>query len=170
MPINTNTSFLPQDQPSSIVQSRQDPEPEKMDRSDLHGVANRGSDAHTPYMVMSVRANHVRMRDNIFASVFSWLTLAGFVTLPNTFTSLRSSHIFDGIQAVEVVQDTVQNAGLLPMAGILCIGGMIGTFWLWWAHRKNYVWLCRQLFWQVCDRTEWSSLISFLGLVCTIIS
>lgn len=45
----------------------------------------------TPYMKMCTQANRVPSIYNILAALSSWLTLAGFVVLPGTFTSLKHS-------------------------------------------------------------------------------
>ncbi|KAI1382512.1 uncharacterized protein F4822DRAFT_423538 [Hypoxylon trugodes] len=39
---------------------------------------------------MSVKVNQIKARYNILAGLFDWITCAGFITLPNTFTSLQN--------------------------------------------------------------------------------
>jgi len=49
------------------------------------------------------------MRHNILAALFSWLTLAGYVVIPGTFTSLRDSEKLGNSESGRVVQNAVQN-------------------------------------------------------------
>ena len=100
----------------------------------------------TPYMAMSVQANQARRRYDICAGCCSWLTLAGYVVLPNTFTSLGNSSSLDGTAGGKAIQDAVRNVQLLPLAGVLCCLGTAGSCWLWWKWRKNYVWLISRIF------------------------
>lgn len=81
----------------------------------------------TPYMEMCTQANKVPSIYNILAALFSWLTLAGFVVLPGTFTSLKHSTTLNSSKGGEIVQKTVQNAPLLPMVGVMCGIGIVGT-------------------------------------------
>lgn len=95
---------------------------------------------------MSVDANQVNIRYNFFAALFAWLTLAGFITLPNTFTSLQDSSVLGASKSGQLVQSAVRNVGLLPFAGTLCSIGIGGICYLWQKHRSNYIWLLRHLF------------------------
>ena len=58
----------------------------------------------TPYMEMCTQANKVPIVDNILATLFSWLTLAGFVVLPSTFTSLKHSTTLSSSKGREIVK------------------------------------------------------------------
>lgn len=100
----------------------------------------------TRYSVMAVQANNIRTRHNASAAVFSWITLAGFVTLPNTFTSLQTSSSLSESTGGRIAQDTVHNVQLLPFAGVLCCIGLSGTCFLWRKHQGNYIWLVGHLF------------------------
>ncbi|KAK3386849.1 hypothetical protein B0H63DRAFT_393119 [Podospora didyma] len=100
----------------------------------------------TQYLVMSIQANQIKTRYSVLASAFSWTTLAGFITLPNTFTSLQTSSYLSGNESGIVVQNTIRNLQLLPFAGILCFTGIIGTCFLWRKCRMNYIWLIKHLF------------------------
>jgi hypothetical protein len=100
----------------------------------------------TPYMKMSVKANRARTRYNFWAIFFGWLTLAGYVVLPNTFTSLKASESFNDSASGKFVLKTVQNMQLLPLAGLLCFIGTVGTCSLWWIWQANYIWLLDRLF------------------------
>jgi hypothetical protein len=101
----------------------------------------------TPYMVMSVRANQARKRYNLSAGIFAWLTLAGYVVLPNTFTSIQKSEALDKSEGGKVIQNTVRNIQILPFASIFCGVGTIGMGYLWWRFRRNYIWLLAHIVW-----------------------
>jgi NADH:ubiquinone oxidoreductase subunit 2 (subunit N) len=95
----------------------------------------------TPYMVMSLQANEGCRRDKILAAIFSYITLNGFIVLPGTFTSLENLSSLSENKKGKVIQAAVQNIPLLPMAGICCFVGTMGSYWLWRKWRKNYIWL-----------------------------
>jgi hypothetical protein len=95
---------------------------------------------------MCVDANQIKKRYNIAAAVFAWLTLAGFVTLPNTFTSLQGSSFLTEKAGGRVVQTTVSNIQLLPLASVFCFVGLSGTCFLWVKFQLNYIWLISNLF------------------------
>lgn len=109
-------------------------------------VSDEEPGTETPYMVMSVKANQARRRYNICAGFFAWLTLAGYVVFPNTFTSLQRSDSLKDSKGGEIIQESVRNVQLLPLAGLLCLIGIAGTFWLWWKWRRNYIWPITRLF------------------------
>ena len=100
----------------------------------------------TPYMAMSVRANQAPIRYDVYAGCFAWLTLAGYVVLPTTFTSLQNAHGLDKTAGGKMVKDVSRNIRLLPLASILCSIGIAGTCWLWWKWRRNYIWLMSRIF------------------------
>ncbi|KAH7111109.1 hypothetical protein B0J11DRAFT_447671 [Dendryphion nanum] len=141
------------------------------DRSSLTEF-NGADEAHeepsmqTPYMVMSIKANQAQQRYNIFAGLFAWLTLAGYVVFPNTFTSLRSSDSLSGSKGGQIIQETVRNVQLLPLAGLSCLIGIAGICWLWWRWRRNYVWLIARIFLPGLSH----SLIGLLTTVASVIT
>jgi hypothetical protein len=100
----------------------------------------------TPYMVMCIQADQARRRYTIGAAIFTWLVLAGYLVVPNTFTSLQSSKTLSDTKGGQILQSTVQNVKLLPLAGALCLIGTVGSCWLWSRWRTNYVWLLRNIF------------------------
>jgi hypothetical protein len=100
----------------------------------------------TPYMAMSVQATQAPKRQSVYAAGFSWLVLAGFVVLPNTFTSLRDSDHLDSTASGKALQSAVRHVQILPLACVLCCIGTAGSCWLWWRWRRNYVWLTSQIF------------------------
>ena len=79
-----------------------------------------------------------------YANLFAWLVLAGYVMLPNTFTSLEASK--DLSSSGKLVQNTVQNVQLSLFAGALCFIGIVGTCRLWHKWRKDPAWLLSQIF------------------------
>ncbi|EXJ56212.1 uncharacterized protein A1O5_12668 [Cladophialophora psammophila CBS 110553] len=100
----------------------------------------------TPYMVMSLQAIEAPKRDNLLAAVFSWITLAGFIFLPGTFTSLKNSDTLGESKSGQAVQGAVQNIPLLPLAGVCYLVGVIGSYCLWRRWRRNYIWLVGRIF------------------------
>ena len=95
---------------------------------------------------MCTQSNQARKRYTIGAALFSWLILAGYLVLPNTFTSLQSSKTLSESKGGQLLQSTVHNVKLLPFAGVLCLIGLAGISRLWYKWRRNYVWLITYIF------------------------
>jgi hypothetical protein len=134
---------------------RVDTDPKRVDTDPKHidpdhvnpkRAATSAPALQTPYMVMSVQANLTAMKLDIYAVIFSWLILAGYVVLPNTFTSLQNADSLAATVGGKAIQDAVRNVPLLPFAGLLCCIGAAGSCWLWWLQRRNYVWLVSHIF------------------------
>lgn len=101
----------------------------------------------TPYTVMLRVANSKDARmHNFYAALYSWVTLAGFIALPGTFTSLKSSGSLSDSKGGQVVQDAIQDVSLLAVSSILCLLGTVGSCWMWYKWRGNYVWLLARIF------------------------
>lgn len=100
----------------------------------------------TPYMEMCTQANKIPRTHNVLAALSSWLTLAGFVVLPGTFTSLKNSTTLKNSKGGDIVEKAVQNIQLLPLAGCMFLIGIMGLCYLWGRWRKEYVWLIGQIF------------------------
>lgn len=100
----------------------------------------------TPYMVMSVQANEIPMLHNIWAAFFAWITLAGYLVLPGTFTSVSRSESLRNDATGRIVQTTIQNIPLVPFAVICFIVGITGSYLLWRKWKTNYIWLAAKLF------------------------
>jgi hypothetical protein len=113
--------------------------PQSVPLVDHNNAPSNAPALRTPYMAMSIQANQARKRYDICAGCFAWLTLAGYVVLPNTFTSLKNADSLHTTAGGKLIQGTVRNIQLLPLAGVLCCIGMAGSCWLWWEWRKNYV-------------------------------
>ena len=112
----------------------------------LTGTAPEGGSTQTTYSAMCTEAEEIGVLYTISAAVFIWLILAGYLVIPNIFTSLQSSKALSGSKGGQVIQSTVQNVQLLPFAGALCLIGTVGISWLWSRWRRNYVWLIRNIF------------------------
>src|SRR5436190_611134 len=95
---------------------------------------------------MLLKANKAPGLDNFLAAFYSWFTLAGFIVLPATFTSIKNSGSLRNSKSGQVVQDAVQNVSLLAVASLGCLVGTVGSCWLWHKWRKNYVWLLARIF------------------------
>lgn len=100
----------------------------------------------TPYLVMVSKADKAEKWDNYSAAIYSWFTLAGFIAFPGTFTSLKNSDSLSNSKDGQVVQDAIQNVSLLAVGSICYFIGTVGSYWLWWKWRKNYVWLRARIF------------------------
>ena len=109
-------------------------------------LAHQVPTVETPYMVMSVQAIEAPRLDNLLAAVFSWITLAGFIVLPGTFTSLETSDRLGNSISGKLVQEAAKNIPLLAFGIICCILGTIGSCFLWQKWRKNYIWLMMHIF------------------------
>ncbi|KAH7363593.1 hypothetical protein B0T11DRAFT_329545 [Plectosphaerella cucumerina] len=89
-------------------------------------------------MAMSIKSNQIPTQYNALAAVCAWITLAGFIVLPNTFTSIERSEKLGQHQGGKALQEAVRNVQLLPLAGVLC---GLGVKW-----QTNYVWLIAHVF------------------------
>lgn len=84
---------------------------------------------------------------NILASLFVWILLAGYIVFPATFNSLQKSSFDDKADTklkAEALK-TARNLPLLYVAAVACGVGIVGCLWLWWMHRKNYVWVINRI-------------------------
>lgn len=95
--------------------------------------------AETQYAAMCIKENQAKLRYGIAAAGCAWITLAGFITLPNTFTSLQTSSILSEKKSSRIIQNTVSNLQLLPLANGFCLIGLLGIYFLWGKFRENYV-------------------------------
>jgi hypothetical protein len=103
----------------------------------------------TRYMKMCADANEVELRYEIGAWLSAWSTLAGYVVLPNTFTSIGNASDLDKIVGGKIVQKAVQNVAVLKTASVMCCIGIMGNCFLWYRWRGNYVWLSSRIFQEV---------------------
>jgi hypothetical protein len=98
------------------------------------------------YVDMCTKSIEAPLRCNILAAFYSWVTLAGFLVFPTTFTSPQYNSTLENIEGVKVIEIVVQRLPLLGVAITCCISGILGTCILWYLWRKNFVWL-RGMFW-----------------------
>jgi hypothetical protein len=106
------------------------------------------SSAQAPYVRMLLELDQIPTFHNILAGFFTWILLAGYVVLPGTFKSLIgtaaarfASEIGTEGSAMKVVQNP-----LFWIAAICCTIGACGMIWLWYAWKRNYVWVINRLF------------------------
>lgn len=110
-------------------------------KSKLPGHLNIKGLPPTLFMTMSAEANSVGMKHNFLAAAATWVTCAGFVTVPNTFTSLKAYGEINGNIGSKLVQQAVRNLPLIYVAAFLCFFGIGVSLYLWVTHRHNYIWL-----------------------------
>lgn len=107
------------------------------------------AEAQTTYSAMAVEANEVSTKDNMLVAFWSWLTLAGFVLFPGTFTSLEQSGSFENNKAGKVVLHTIKNVPAIVIGCACCCTGLYFTVRVWLKLRKNHIWLLERIFWLV---------------------
>jgi hypothetical protein len=135
---------------------------EKPQRPELQ---RRSTTARTRYIDMLLGLDHVSPFHNILASLSVWILLAGYIVFPATFNKLQKS-TYDEKADTDLKQhalDTVRNVPLLYVAAFACGLGVAGCLWLWWQHRKNYVWVINRIFLPAL-------LNSIAGLVSTLVN
>ncbi|KAH6655433.1 hypothetical protein BKA67DRAFT_515420 [Truncatella angustata] len=112
------------------------------------GVQRANTSFQTRYMDMLLSLDTIPRLHNIYASLFTWILLAGYVVLPGTFTSIRDLSDDTEVRAnsaASTILDHVKNVPLLVIAAICCGIGMSGMIWLMIRWRNNYVWLLNRL-------------------------
>jgi hypothetical protein len=128
------------------------------------GLERRRTTARTRYIDMLLGLDSVSPLHNLLSSAFVWLLLAGYIVFPATFTKLQrtdSKPSDNGFSAAAL--QTVRNIPLLYVAAFACGVGVAGCLWLWWQHRKNYVWVIHRIFLPAL-------LNSIAGLISTIVN
>lgn len=114
---------------------------------------------------MLLNLDDVSPLHNILASASVWILLAGYIVFPATFNKLQKEEM-DAKADSSLKQhalDTVRNVPLLYVAAFACGIGVLGCLWLWWEHRKNYVWVINRIFLPAL-------LNSIAGLVSTLVN
>ncbi|KIX02414.1 uncharacterized protein Z518_08355 [Rhinocladiella mackenziei CBS 650.93] len=123
----------------------------------------------TRYMEMLLHLDDIPRIYNIFASLFTWIILAGFLVVPGTFTTFKESDALNGddnnvsTEVANAIVDSIANIGLLWLSGAFCAVGAVGCLWLWFRWRKNYVWLISRIFLPV-------TMNSLAGLITTLVN
>jgi hypothetical protein len=135
---------------------------EKTQRPNLQ---RRRTTARTRYIDMLLGLDHVSPIHNILASLFVWILLAGYIVFPATFNKLQNDDLDNkaDTRIEKHALNTVRNVPLLYVAAFACGLGVTGCLWLWWQHRKNYVWVINRIFMPAL-------LNSLAGLVSTLVN
>jgi hypothetical protein len=98
------------------------------------------------YSEMCISTIEMPMLLNLGALLSSWLTLAGFLVFPTSFTSLGLGEELINNAPGALLKTNAENVPK-PVAPIICcLLGFGGTCVLWRSRRNNYVWM-RGLFW-----------------------
>lgn len=130
------------------------------------GLQRRRTTAQTRYIDMLLGLDNVPKLHNILASFFTWILLAGYIVFPATFNKLNDKDLDAkaGDNALkEQALKTVRNVPLLYVAAFACGVGVLGCMWLWWKHKKNYVWVINRIFLP-------SLMNSIAGLISTLVN
>jgi hypothetical protein len=119
------------------------------ERPERPGLQRRRTTAQTRYVEMLLELDTVPKLHNIGASFFTWILLAGYIVFPATFNNIQTDKDLDEAANSKLKQhalDTVRNLPLLYIAAFACGIGVLGSMWLWWKHKKNYVWVINRIF------------------------
>ncbi|CAF3656550.1 unnamed protein product [Fusarium graminearum] len=126
-------------------------EPPK-DQSICCFVESTGSASHlaseqrlTTYTTMIVQTHESMTGYKLAAAFLNWLSLAGFVLLPGTFTSLNQAIVVE-TQAGREMQKAVQNTPLIAISVICCFVSGAGIGHVIWKCQHNPVWLVDRIF------------------------
>ncbi|KAJ4293979.1 hypothetical protein N0V90_007668 [Kalmusia sp. IMI 367209] len=136
--------------------------PKKAERP---GLQRRRTTAQTRYIDMLLGLDNVSKLHNILASFFTWILLAGYIVFPATFNKLNDKDLDEKANNAlkQHALATVRNVPLLYVAAFACGFGVLGCVWLWWKHKKNYVWVINRIFMP-------SLMNSLAGLISTLIN
>ncbi|CAI6337318.1 unnamed protein product [Periconia digitata] len=112
-------------------------------------LQRRRTTAQTRYIDMLLELDDVPKLHNFLASGFTWILLAGYIVFPATFNKLQNDERLDEKANNRLKAEalaTARNIPLLYIAAFACGIGVVGSLWLWWKHRKNYVWVINRVF------------------------
>jgi hypothetical protein len=128
-------------------------------------LQRRRTTARTRYIDMLLGLDHVSPFHNILASLSVWILLAGYIVFPATFNKLQKGNYDDKANSnlERHALNSVRNVPLLYVAAFACGLGVAGCLWLWFQHRKNYVWVINRIFLPAL-------LNSVAGLVSTLVN
>ncbi|KAH8702896.1 hypothetical protein GQ44DRAFT_558279, partial [Phaeosphaeriaceae sp. PMI808] len=121
--------------------------------------------ARTRYIDMLLSLDAVPQTHNIVAALSVWILLAGYIVFPATFTKIQGPAYDDKAhtQLEKAALNTVRNVPLLYIAAVACGLGVLGCVWMWWVHRRNYVWVVNRIFMPATAN-------SVAGLISTIVN
>lgn len=161
MPTQPTPTRTPSRRNDNIAASRSSGQ---KDRPIRPGLERRRTTARTRYIDMLLGLDTVSPVHNLLSSAFVWLLLAGYIVFPATFTKLqRTESKPPNNDFSATALNTVRNIPLLYVAAFACGIGVAGCLWLWWQHRKNYVWVIHRIFLPAL-------LNSIAGLISTIVN
>lgn len=164
-PTRHGSTRTPISEPTSTPTQAHAREPKSPKPAHRPGLQRRRTTARTRYIDMLLGLDAVSPLHNILASLSVWILLAGYIVFPATFNSLQKASYdaqADSKLKSEALQ-TTRNLPLLYVAAVACGIGIAGCVWLWWTHRKNYVWVINRIFLP-------SLLNSVAGLVSTLVN
>lgn len=116
------------------------------------------------YVEMLLGLDTIPRLHNIYASLFLWIQLSGYVVFPGTFTSLADLSDDPNVQAnaaASAIVGHVKNVPLLIVAAVCCFVGSAGMVWLMIKWRRNYIWLLNRLLLPGCM----NGLAGFIGTI-----
>ncbi|KAF2821570.1 hypothetical protein CC86DRAFT_302819 [Ophiobolus disseminans] len=129
------------------------------------GLERRRTTARTRYIDMLLGLDDVSPFHNVLASLSVWILLAGYIVFPATFNKLQANKMDEKADTnlKQHALKRVRNLPLLYIAAFACGIGVLGCLWLWWKHRKNYIWVINRIFLPAL-------LNSIAGLISTIVN
>ncbi|KAJ7767180.1 hypothetical protein B0H16DRAFT_1308589 [Mycena metata] len=102
------------------------------------------SQMRTKYVSMLLAIDDISSINNLLASFFTWILLAGFVLFPGTFTNLQQQTNLNAVESLGV--NVIKHVSLYVIAWV-CTGiGAAGMLWLWYRWQANYIWLVNRVF------------------------
>lgn len=145
----TRTRSQMQRNPSQLDRHKSTTSTKTGGRPERPGLQRRRTTAQTRYIDMLLGLDNVPKLHNILASFFTWVLLAGYIVFPATFKKWQTDDDLEkkaDNEAKAHALATARNIPLLYIAAFACGIGVLGCLWLWWVHRKNYVWVINRVF------------------------
>jgi hypothetical protein len=100
----------------------------------------------TAYTAMIVQTHEELTCYKLAAAFLNWLSLAGFVVLPGTFTSLSQAELVNESRAGRDMQQAVENTPLVALSCLCCSISGAGIGYVIWKCKHNPVWLADRIF------------------------
>ncbi|KAJ7153650.1 hypothetical protein C8R46DRAFT_898023 [Mycena filopes] len=102
------------------------------------------SEVRTKYVSMLLAIDDISAVNNLLASFFTWILLAGFVLFPGTFTNLQQKTDLNAVESTAV--NVIKHLSLYVVAWVCTSVGAAGMLWLWYRWQANYIWLVNRVF------------------------